>query len=117
MTGDPRGSRTFTEAAIDAVLTAYPMLTTKAAITFLQVCADDGLSVKALSKRLDLGQSLVLRHLSDLQGTSTQGPGLVEVQSAREDGLRQTVHLSAVGLALKERSFEVKVRQSKTAAG
>lgn len=79
-----------------AILGHYPSLTPLDATAFLQICAEGGLSLKSLSKRLGCGQSIVARHV-----TALIEMGLVESRSLSDDSLRRTVHLSEAGRSLK----------------
>lgn len=78
------------------ILGHYPLLTPLDAAAFLQVCAEDGLSLKTLSKRVGYGQSIVARHV-----TALIEMGLVESRSPSVDSLRRTVRLTSEGLMLK----------------
>lgn len=80
-----------------AILGHYPTLSPSDAAAFLHVCAEEGLSLKALSKRLGYGQSITTRHV-----TALEEAGLVE-RFSTHDGLRWTVRLSVIGMALKTR--------------
>lgn len=97
MMGEEQG-----EAAIAYVLSAYPSLTSKEALTFLYVCAEDGLSLKALSKRLEEGQSTVARRVAALEQAGPDRAGLVVVSDAVEGQLRRTVGLSEAGRVLRD---------------
>lgn len=88
------------EAAIAFILNAYPSLTPEEALTFLFICAEDGLSLKALSKRLGEGQSTVARFVATLEQTEADGTGVVVLSESRDGELRRTVHMSAAGRAL-----------------
>lgn len=96
MTDGEPGSR-----AIAHILARYPILTPNEALAFIHICADDGLSLKALSKRMDEGQSTVARYVTALENAEADRPGLVTLSAGRERELRRTVKLSAMGLALK----------------
>lgn len=79
------------------ILAQYPALSPADAATFLLICAEDGLSLKSLSKHLGCGQSIATRHV-----TALIEAGLVESRSPSEDSLRRTVHLSKAGCAFKD---------------
>ena len=89
------------ETAVTAIFSTYPSLTSADAAVFLQICAEDGLSLRTLAKRLDLAQSTVTRHVSALQSVTGCGEGLVVVVSSHEDGLRRTVNLTPPGQGLR----------------
>lgn len=89
------------EAGIGHILNAYPSLAREEALTFLFICAEEGLSLKALSKRLGEGQSTVARFVAALEQTEPDGTGLVVLSEPVEGILRRTVSLSPVGRTLK----------------
>lgn len=89
------------ETAVQQILGALPGLEVDAITTFFHVCAEDGLSMRALAKRTGMGQSAVMRAVTSLQGGD--GAGLVVVRSKSEDSLRQTVHLTVRGQDMKRR--------------
>lgn len=95
-------------AVIEHVMARYPSLEMEAVTAFLQLCAEDGLSMHALAKRLGIGQSSVRRNVTALMdvGGAGEHTGLVVVRARGEDSLRQTVHLSLAGRALKRSVFE-----------
>lgn len=88
-------------AAIARILKVYPSLTPEAALAFLHICADDGLSLKALSKRLGEGQSTAARHVAALEQADSNGTSLVVSSDTVEGELRRTIRLSEAGRALQ----------------
>jgi len=84
---------------IKIITDIYPQLIYEDALTFLQVCADEVISLKSLSKRLGLAQSEVMRTVTELQQVGRVG--LVEVVETREDGLRRLVRLTDEGVKLR----------------
>jgi DNA-binding MarR family transcriptional regulator len=90
------------ETAIAQILDLYPSLTAEDAVAFLCVCAEDGPSLKALSKRLDVGQSVATRRVSALESCGGHGLGLVLMSRTEEGEVRRTVHLTPVGQELRD---------------
>ncbi|MEQ8509511.1 MAG: hypothetical protein RIB43_10940 [Rhodospirillaceae bacterium] len=90
-------------AALRCVQEAYANLNAIEGAVFLQVCADDGVSMHTLATRMALGQSSTMRHV-----TSLEGGGLVAVYVGTEDSLRKTVHLTNAGKDFKRGLFEKK---------
>ena len=88
---------TAAQAAITRIVEAYPSLTPDDAVAFLCICAEDGLSLKALSKRLNVGQSVATRRVSALESCGGHGLGLVLMSRTEEGEVRRTVHLTHVG--------------------
>lgn len=88
--------------AVAYILESYPSLGAEEAVTFLHICAEDGLSLRSLAKRRGLAQSTVARHVSDLAGTGGHGLGLVMVCGGKQE-LRHVVRLTAIGLEFAER--------------
>jgi len=98
MTAEELGSR-----AIAHILTTYPALTPDEALAFIHICADDGLSLKSLSKRMEEGQSTVSRYVAALEQVGVQGDRLVVLSDTQEGDLRRTVSLSKKGRALRDK--------------
>jgi len=90
------------QAAIAHIVAAYPSLTVPEAVAFLCICAEDGVSLKTLSKRLDIGQSAVTRQVSALENCGGHGLGLVLMSRLEEGAVRRTVHLTPVGRQLRD---------------
>lgn len=89
------------ETAVAHILNTYPSLTPEEALAFLYICAEDGLSLKALSKRLGEGQSTAARFVTALEQTEANGTGLVVLSESQEGSLRRTVRLSEAGCILQ----------------
>ena len=80
-----------------AIQNSYPTLSAADVVVFAHICAEDGLSLKTLSKRLGVGQSIASRHVAALEGA-----GLVHIHSSLEGSLRRTVRLTNPGLSLRD---------------
>ncbi len=88
--------------AIAHLISTYPALSEGDATAFLCVCAEDGLSLKTLSKRLTVGQSIATRYVSALERCGGHGLGLVLMSDLRDGGVRRTVHLTPVGREMRQ---------------
>jgi len=86
--------------ALEYLQEVYSTLNPMDAAVFLQLCAEEGVSLHILAKRMALGQSSTMRHV-----TSLEQSGLVSVHAATDDSLRKTVRLTKAGKYLKGSLF------------
>ncbi len=90
-------------AVIGALQREHANLRLESIIVFLQVCKDDGLSIKDLVFLTGLGESMVSRSVEALRWPD----GLVRVVQHPGDGRRRLVFLDERGLQLRARIEEI----------
>jgi DNA-binding MarR family transcriptional regulator len=95
-------SKSDAASAITHIRMVYPKLSDADAVAFLCVCAEDGLSLKALSQRLGAGQSTATRHVSALESCISPDAGLVRMSRLEEGAVRRTVRLTPEGRDVRE---------------